>query len=147
MRIHLKMAKKCCLYLDIFSCVKINILCSFCAFRLEMPVRYDNRYKTGAGGENYFGTVDAVWVHGYLRFEPGAWKWNEGLSCLFADCKILISLIFFKYSYSILDWTAVSWNFGGILETFLKGYLDQPIGAHLFTVVWPLSTAQPGQFC
>ena len=59
----------------------------------------------------YFGTADAVWMHGYLRFEPGAWKWNEGLPCLCADCKIRISLILFKFSHSILHWTALPWNF------------------------------------
>ena len=55
MRIHLKMAKKCCLYLDIFSCVKINIFCSFFAFRLKMLVRCNNQYKTGADEGNIFG--------------------------------------------------------------------------------------------
>ena len=28
--------------------------------------------------------------------------------------KNLISLILFKFSHSILDWTDLSWNFGGI---------------------------------
>ena len=63
-------------------------------------------------------------MHGYLRFEPGAWKWNEGLPCSCADCKKLISLILFKFSHSILDWTVLSWNLGGILETFLEGSAD-----------------------
>ena len=36
------------MYLDIFSCVKINVFRSFFAFRLEMHVRCDNQYKTGA---------------------------------------------------------------------------------------------------
>ena len=40
--------KKCCLYLDIFSCVKINVFRSFFAFMLEMHVRCDKQYKTGA---------------------------------------------------------------------------------------------------
>ena len=60
------------MYLDIFSCVKINIFRSFFAFRLEMHVRCDNQYKTGADGDIFFLTADAVRVHGYLRFEPGA---------------------------------------------------------------------------
>ena len=45
-RNRLKIAKKRRLYLDIFSCVKINVFRSFFAFRLEMHVRCDNRYKT-----------------------------------------------------------------------------------------------------
>ena len=66
------------------------------------------------------------WV-GYLRFEPGAWKWNEGLPCLCADCKIFISLILFKLSHIILDWTALSWNLGGGGETFLEGSVNHII--------------------
>ena len=55
MRIRLKIAKKCCLYLDIFSCVKINVFRSFFTFRLEMHVRCDNQCKTGADRGNIFG--------------------------------------------------------------------------------------------
>ena len=54
-RIRLKIAKKRCLYLDIFSCVKMNIFRSFFAFMLEMHVRCDNQYKTGADRENILG--------------------------------------------------------------------------------------------
>ena len=55
-RIRLKTAKKCCLYLDIFSCVKINVYRSFSlTFRLEMRVRCDNQYKTGADRGNILG--------------------------------------------------------------------------------------------
>ena len=43
------------MYLDIFSCVKMNVLRSFFAFRLEMHVRCDNQYKTGAGRGNVLG--------------------------------------------------------------------------------------------
>ena len=43
------------MYLDIYSCVKINIFRSFFAFRLEMHVRCDNQYKTGAHRENILG--------------------------------------------------------------------------------------------
>ena len=54
-RICLKIAKKCGLYLDIFSCVKMNVFCMFFTFRLEMHVRCDNQYKTGADRENILG--------------------------------------------------------------------------------------------
>ena len=34
----------------------------------------------------------------------------------------------FKFSHSILDWTALSWNFfGGFFKTFLEGSVDQVI--------------------
>ena len=45
----------CGLYLDIFSCVKMNVCRSFFAFMLEMHVRCDNQYKTGTDRENIFG--------------------------------------------------------------------------------------------
>ena len=43
------------MYLDIFSFVKINVFRSFFAFRLEMHVRCDNQYETGADGGNILG--------------------------------------------------------------------------------------------
>ena len=54
-RIGLKIAKKCRLCLDIFSCVKMNVFRSFFAFMLEMHVRCDNQYKSGADTENILG--------------------------------------------------------------------------------------------
>ena len=54
-RVRQNMAKKCWLYLDIFSCVKMNVFRSFFAFRLKMHVRCDIQYKTGADRENIFG--------------------------------------------------------------------------------------------
>ena len=39
----------------IFSCVEMNIFRSFFAFRLEMHVRCDNQYKTGADRGNILG--------------------------------------------------------------------------------------------
>ena len=51
----LKIAKRCRLHLDIFICVKINVFCSFFAFMLEVRVRCDNQYKTGADGGNILG--------------------------------------------------------------------------------------------
>ena len=54
-RTRLKISKKCRLYLDIFSCVKINVFRSFFAFRLEMHVRCDNQCKTGGDWENVLG--------------------------------------------------------------------------------------------
>ena len=113
-RTRLKIAKKCGLYLDIFSCVKMNVFRSF-FFRFQARDACQMRWPVQNWGRQgkYFGTDDAVWVHGYLRFEPGAWKWNEGLPCLCGDCKIPISPILFKFSHSLLDWTVLSWNFWG----------------------------------
>ena len=38
------------MYLDISSCVITNVFRSFFTFKLEMHVRCDNQYKTGADG-------------------------------------------------------------------------------------------------
>ena len=54
-KIRLKIAKKCWLYLDIFSCVKITVFRSFFAFRLKMHVECDNQCKTGADRGNILG--------------------------------------------------------------------------------------------
>ena len=47
--------KKGRLSLDIFNCVYFNVFRSFFAFRLEMHVRCDNQYKTGADRETILG--------------------------------------------------------------------------------------------
>ena len=54
-RMRLKLAKKYCLYPDIFRCVKINVFRQLFAFRLEMHVRCDNQYETGADGGTILG--------------------------------------------------------------------------------------------
>ena len=43
------------MYLAIFSCVTMNVFRSSFAFRLEMHVRCDNQYKSGADRENILG--------------------------------------------------------------------------------------------
>ena len=35
--------------------------------------------------------------------------------------------ILFKFIHSILDWTALTWSFGGFLKTFLEGSVDHVI--------------------
>ena len=124
---------------------KWTFFARFFGFRLEMHVRCDNQYKTGADRGNWDsrGCLSA-WV--YLRFYPCAWKWNEGLPCLCADCKILISPMLFKFSHSILDWTASSWNFLGIFWNIFRGVCEpchlwglySELALFLFTVVWPV---------
>ena len=49
------MEKKCWLYLDIFSCVKIDVFRSIFTFRLKVHVRCDNQRKTGADRGNILG--------------------------------------------------------------------------------------------
>ena len=112
MRIRLKIAKKCGSYLDIFSCVKINVFRSFFAFRLEIHVRCDNQYKTGADR----GTI----LRQPKQFECMA------ISVLSTahECEMRSSLVYLlivkylpilcTFSRSILDWTTL-WNFWGDL--------------------------------
>ena len=101
------------MYLDIFSCVEMNIFRSFFAFRLEMHVRCDNQDKTGADRQNIL-RASAVCVHGYLRFSPAHESEMRGYLVYVLIVKKNISSILFKFSHSILDWTVLSWNFGGI---------------------------------
>ena len=123
MRNCLKIATKCCLYGHYFFklCKYQRFSPVFC-FQAQNACRMRQSAPKWSRRGSYFGTADAVWAQGYLRFEPGAWKWNEALPCLSADCKILMTLILFKFSHSISDWTAVPWNVLRIfLETFLEG--------------------------
>ena len=71
----------------------MNVFRSFFAFRLETHVRCTKPMRNWSRRGNYFGTADAVWMHGYLRFHPGTWMWNEEFTCLSADYKIPIQLI------------------------------------------------------
>ena len=102
------------LYLDIFSCVKMNVFRSFFVFMLEMHVRCDNQYKTGADGENILGQPMLFVCMGICVFSPAHESEMRGYLVYVLIVKQLISLIFFKFSHSILDWTVLSWNFWGI---------------------------------
>ena len=58
------------MYLDIFSCVKMNVFRSFFAFRPEMHVRCDNQYKTGADAGTIFGQPMVFECMGICVFSP-----------------------------------------------------------------------------
>ena len=70
---------------------------------------------------SYFWTADAIWVHGYLRFEPGAWKWNEGLPCLSADCKNLSHWFCLNSATVYQIERSYRGMFLGFFKTFLEG--------------------------
>ena len=69
-RIRLKIGEKCCLCLDIFSCVKMNVFRSFFGFRLEMHVRCDNQHKTEADGGNILGQLMLFECMGIFVLSP-----------------------------------------------------------------------------
>ena len=77
-----------------------------------MHVRCNKQYKTGADGGNILGQPMLFECMGIciliLAHE------SKGIPYLSADYKILISLILFKFSHSILDCTSILWNLGGI---------------------------------
>ena len=95
--------------------MKINVFRSFFAFRLEMHVRCDNQYKTGADRENILGQPMLFECMGICVLSPAHESEMRGYLVYLLIVKILISLILFKFSHSIIDWTVVSWNLvGGI---------------------------------
>ena len=95
---------------------------------LEMHVRCDNQYKTGADGGNILGQPMLVECMGICVLSPAhESEMRVYLVYVCADCKIPIPPILFKFSHSILDWTALSWHLGGFLKTFLEGSVDHVI--------------------
>ena len=98
----------------------MNIFRSFLAFRLEMHVRCDNQYKTGADRENILGQPVLFVCMGMCVLSPAHESEMRGylVYVLIEKTKQkkphLISLILFTFSYSILEWMVLSWNFLGI---------------------------------
>ena len=101
MRVGLKIARKCCLYLDIFSYVRINVFRPSFAFRFKMHVRCDNRYKTGTDG----GTI----LRKPMLFERlGFCVLSPAHECEIWDFLVYLLTvkylsILFKFSHSMLD--------------------------------------------
>ena len=98
----------------------MNVFRSFSAFRLEMHVRCDNQYKTGADRENVLGQPMLFVCMGIYVLSPAHENEMRGYLVYVLIAKKLISLILFKFSQSILDWTVLSWNWGG--GDFLKHF-------------------------
>ena len=92
----------------------MNVFRSFFAFRLEMRVRCDNQYKTGTDRENILGQPMLFECMGICVLSPAHESEMRGYLVYVLIVKKLISLILFKFSHDMLDWTVLSWNFGGI---------------------------------
>ena len=90
------MGEKCGLYLDIFSYVKMNVFRSFFAFRLEMYVRCDNQYKTGADRENILGQPMLFECIGICVLSPAHETEMRGYLVYVLIVKKIIASIFFK---------------------------------------------------
>ena len=57
--------------LDVFSCVKIDVFRSFFVFGLEMHVRCDNQYKSGADKGHILGQAMLFGCMGICVLSPG----------------------------------------------------------------------------
>ena len=78
-----------------------------------MHVRCDIQYKTGADRENIFGQPMLFVCLGICVLSPAHESEMKDYLVYVLIVKKLISLILFKFSHSILDWTVLSWNFFG----------------------------------
>ena len=100
-----------------FSCVKMNIFRSFFAFRLDILVRCDNKYKTGADRKNILGQPMLLECMGICVMSPAHESEIRGYLAYVLIVKYLP--ILFKVSQGILDWTAFSWNFFLTFKNFI----------------------------
>ena len=97
----------------------MNVFGSFSAFRLEAHVRCDNQYKTGADRENILGQPMLFVCMGICVLSPAHEGEMRGYLVYVLIVKNLSILV--KFSHSILDWTVLSWNFGGIFKNIFRG--------------------------
>ena len=112
-RIRLKIEKKLIVFRHFQQCENQHFSSVF-RVQLKMHVRCDNQQKSGAGG-------------GWGRTILGQPMLFEGMGiCVLSpahECEMRGSLVYmlivkylpilFKFSHSILDWTALPWNFLG----------------------------------
>ena len=82
--------------------------------------------KTGTDGGNILGQPMLFECTGICVLSPAHESEMRGylVNLLIV---IFFLLILFKFSHSILDWTALSWNFGGIFKNFLEMSVDHII--------------------
>ena len=89
-----------------------------------MRVRCNNEYKTGADWGNISGQPMLFECMDICILSPAHESEMRGylVYVLIVKC---VSLILFKFSHRILDWTALSWNLGDFFcLTFLGGSVD-----------------------
>ena len=81
-----------------------------------MHVSCDNQYKTEADRGNILGQPMLLECMGICVLSPAHESEMRGylVYVLIVKYLSLIAPILFKFSHSILNWTAVSWNFLGI---------------------------------
>ena len=84
------------------------------AFRLDMHVRCNNKWKTGADRRTILGQPRLFVCMGICVLSPAHESGMRGYLVYVLIVKYLSQLILLKFSHSILDWTALSWNFWGV---------------------------------
>ena len=72
-----------------------------------MHVRCDNQYKTGADRENILGQLTLFECMGICVLSPAHESEMRGYPVYVLIVKKLVSLILFKFSHSILNWTVL----------------------------------------
>ena len=72
-----------------------------------MHVRCDNQYKTGADRENMLGQPMLFEYMGICVLSPAHESEMRGYPVYVLIVKKLVSLILFKFSHSILNWTVL----------------------------------------
>ena len=95
--------------------MKINGFRSFLSFSFFFfffHVRCDKQYKTGADRGNILGQPMLFECMGICVLSPAHESKMRGYLVSVLIVKYLLNL--FKFSHSILDWMALSWNFLGI---------------------------------
>ena len=86
-----------------------------------MYVRCDNQYKTGADIENILRQPMLFECMGICVLSPAHESEMRGYLVYVLIVKKIISLILFKLSQSLLDWTVLSWNLGVIFLNIFRG--------------------------
>ena len=92
----------------------MNVFRSFSALRLEMHVRCDNQYKTGADRGTILGQPMLLVCVGICVLSPLHESEMRGYLVYVLIVKKLTSMILFKFSHSVLNWTVLSWILEGI---------------------------------
>ena len=86
-----------------------------------MHVRCDNQYKTGADRDDILGQPMLFVCMGICVLSPAHESEMRGYLVSVLVVKKIVSLILFKFSHSILDWTVLLWNFWGIFLNIFRG--------------------------
>ena len=109
----------------------MNVLRSFFAFRLEIHVRCDNQYKTGADRENIFGQPMLFVCMGICVLSPAHESEMRG----YRVYVVIVKYLSRRFCLNSATVNKIGWPYrgfffflgGGFFETFLEGSVDHII--------------------